>query len=199
MKQEHFIKYLHNRDLLNYDTLELLKKVTIEQPWFQAGWVLYLKNLKSTNSPEFDEVLKKVAVMVPDRKQLYRFLNNEITFNAIGIDGSTAKSYQLESNIVEEARGNSLIDRFLSSGSGNFIRSNNRLQPSEPADNKDILNKSVSENDELITETLANIFFQQKNYDKAIDAFEKLSLKYPEKSIYFASRIKEIEVIKHNT
>ena len=56
-----------------------------------------------------------------------------------------------------------------------------------------MISKSLSESDELITETLGNIYFQQKKYDKALDAFKKLSLKYPEKSVYFAARIEEIE------
>ena len=52
---------------------------------------------------------------------------------------------------------------------------------------------SVQENDDLVTETLANIYADQGNFDKAIKSFEKLQLKYPEKKIYFAGRIKEIE------
>ena len=64
--------------------------------------------------------------------------------------------------------------------------------------NKDVSSRSVAENDELITETLAAIYYQQKNYEKAQEAYQKLSLKYPEKSVYFASRIKEIEVLKKN-
>ncbi|MCB0803213.1 MAG: hypothetical protein KDB74_08945 [Flavobacteriales bacterium] len=52
---------------------------------------------------------------------------------------------------------------------------------------------SVQENDDLVTETLANIYADQGSYEKAIKAFQKLQLKYPEKKIYFAARIKEIE------
>ena len=62
---------------------------------------------------------------------------------------------------------------------------------------KEVVENSTSENDEIITETLANILLQQKNYEKAQDAYRKLSLKYPEKSVYFATRIKEIEKIKN--
>jgi len=199
MERAQFIKYLYNPALLNRDTLEQLRVVTNESPWFQAGWILYLKNLKIISSPQFEEVLKKVAVMIPDRKQLYKFLNEEIHFNTSTIDQEPTMAYQLEDNVSAEVQGNSLIDRFLSSGSGNLIRSNNRNKSSESIVNNGILEKSLSENDELITETLANIYSSQKNYEKAIDAFGKLSLKYPEKSIYFASRIKEIEVIKNNT
>lgn len=52
---------------------------------------------------------------------------------------------------------------------------------------------SVQENDDLVTETLANIYADQGNFEKAIKSFKKLQLKYPEKKIYFAGRIKEIE------
>ncbi|MDO5510619.1 MAG: tetratricopeptide repeat protein [Weeksellaceae bacterium] len=50
----------------------------------------------------------------------------------------------------------------------------------------------------LMTETLANIYLEQKKYDKAIKAFTILRLKYPEKSGYFADRIKEIKELQNN-
>jgi len=52
---------------------------------------------------------------------------------------------------------------------------------------------SVQENDDLVTETLATIYTDQGNFEKAIKAFEKLQLKYPEKRVYFAGRIKKIQ------
>lgn len=53
---------------------------------------------------------------------------------------------------------------------------------------------SVQEDDDLMTETLANIYADQEHFEKAIKAFKKLQLKYPEKSSYFAGRIKEIKI-----
>lgn len=52
--------------------------------------------------------------------------------------------------------------------------------------------KSVEESDDLVTETLANIHYMQKNYTKAISTYEKLILLYPEKKAFFASRIEKI-------
>ena len=49
----------------------------------------------------------------------------------------------------------------------------------------------------LYTETLAQIYAQQGYYQQAIEVYSKLSLLYPEKSAYFASRIEKIkELIK---
>jgi len=46
--------------------------------------------------------------------------------------------------------------------------------------------------DELITETLARLYWRQNKKEKAIAAFKKLALKFPEKSTYFASQIEQI-------
>lgn len=45
----------------------------------------------------------------------------------------------------------------------------------------------------LMTETLANLYFEQKLYTKAIKAFEILIKKTPEKKEYFEGRIQEIK------
>jgi len=56
--------------------------------------------------------------------------------------------------------------------------------------------KSVEEDLDIVSETLANLYVQQGHYSKAIKAFEQLSLKFPKKNVYFGARIKEIEELK---
>ena len=47
-----------------------------------------------------------------------------------------------------------------------------------------------------MTETLAKVYLEQKKYKKAIQAFKILSLKYPEKSGFFADQIRKVKNLK---
>jgi len=86
-----------------------------------------------------------------------------------------------------------LIDR--------FIVANPRIEPNREKTNvpvEDISKPYTEEKGGFVTETLARIYVSQGYYSKAIDIYEKLSLKFPEKSSYFASQIEKVkEYIKN--
>lgn len=101
---------------------------------------------------------------------------------------------QLQTVTRQEAqpkkRGMDLIDKFLREDDEHIIPAATRPTA---LDAHKIEEESVRENDDILTETLASIYIKQKQYAKAINIFKKLSLKYPEKSGYFAARISDIE------
>lgn len=85
-----------------------------------------------------------------------------------------------------------LIDRFI------------ETEPTMPSidtaatDNRDLSSGNPYAEEELFSETLAKIYIRQQLYEKAITTYIKLSLKYPEKSVYFAGRIEEIKQLINN-
>jgi hypothetical protein len=80
-----------------------------------------------------------------------------------------------------------------------FIEANPKITPiketTKPPAN---ISRSVEEPTHLMTETLAKVYLEQKKYNKAIQAYEILILKYPEKSSFFADRINEIKNLQQN-
>ncbi|MES2810791.1 MAG: hypothetical protein V4619_19310 [Bacteroidota bacterium] len=60
-------------------------------------------------------------------------------------------------------------------------------------DNENKAKNSSEDKEELVTETLARIYTEQMLYHKAVLTYKKLMLKYPEKSLYFAGQIEQLE------
>ncbi len=56
-----------------------------------------------------------------------------------------------------------------------------------------IASKSLEENEDIISETLAHLYYEQGYDKKAIKIYQKLMLLYPKNSSYFAAFIKKIE------
>ncbi len=92
----------------------------------------------------------------------------------------------------QDKRDNNLISRFIK-GEPGPIRADQ-----ETSLKGDVSLASNREHDGFITDTLAKIYVKQGLLAKAIYAYEKLSLKYPEKSAYFAAQIEKIRNINHS-
>lgn len=103
----------------------------------------------------------------------YSWLNSDIPQNAPAVKP------------VE--RREDLLDKFLK----------NKPLPSRPKQEFYSPEKAGKRSDKLskqiVTETLANIYYKQGNFSKAIEAYQQLQLKFPEKLSYFANLIEKIK------
>jgi hypothetical protein len=94
----------------------------------------------------------------------------------------------VDENDLRKQQQSELIDK--------FIIANPRIEPAKDKNPYPVADLSASyleENGGLVTETLARIYINQEYYSKAIAIYEKLCLKYPEKSSYFAAQIEKVK------
>lgn len=102
----------------------------------------------------------------------------------------TPVGQEIEEHITEKQRhskGNELID--------SFIKNDPQIKAPKPdqINNENKAKRSAEDNYDLVSETLAEIYIEQMLYHKAIDTYKKLSLKFPEKSRYFADLVQSLE------
>ncbi len=128
-----------------------------------------------SSSTEDENNLSFVAWL--KKKQAEKSLSEEIIPVAVA---------EFEPTIRSKQEINALLDKFIQD------------QPTISRPTQDFFNpvknakRSLEESEDLVTETLAEIYYLQKNFTKAITSYEKLILLYPEKKTFFASRIEKI-------
>ena len=75
-----------------------------------------------------------------------------------------------------------------------FLKQKPKIKPQKDYQSTIDINQSTQIDErEIMTETLARVYLDQKKYNKAIQAYTILSLKYPEKNSFFAAQIKAIK------
>jgi tetratricopeptide (TPR) repeat protein len=212
-----FIEYIRQPSSLDENTVDSLTQLISNYPYFPVLRMLYLRNLKNIGSHLFEQELREQAVFIPDRKILFKYLNYndmEEPFRLLDIPGETgveknvqgenqssndidavinaySSSFDLQEQVEAEPQldPNNLIDRFIMESPGKIkpgIPENKTPDRSEKDDEEKV-------DDGLISETLAEIYMAQGLYDEALKAYEKLSLKIPEKNSYFATQIEKIK------
>ena len=192
-------------------------------PYFTSMQLLFAKGLYNTDSISYNRQLRKAAAYAGDRKLLFRLITENVKeveqIPKIKIEkkekiqtpekelkiGKPLEFTEKEPHSFSEwlaltktkkidrtkGKEENLIDKFVETEPR--ISKPKREEFFSPVQSA---KESLIENDEIVTETLARVYLEQAHYDKAIAAYEKLSLKFPQKSSFFASQIKLIYDLK---
>jgi hypothetical protein len=204
--------------LLDQESILGLKEIIDDCPYFAVARILYLRNLLNINSYKFESELLKHSAFIPDRSVLYCLLNEPVQteekiellpFDTRELEILTAEkqdleldrfvlpktsSFQLIDDSLEEKTEDSrhdldLIDRFITERPtiGGLKSSHPLLEELPSGEEDEVID------DGLMTETLADIYVMQGLFEEALSAYEKLSLRFPEKNSYFATQIEKVK------
>ena len=171
-----------------------LKEQSIEQSILTSIAVATSSNVES------EEVIEKLQIgepldFTPNEKHSFQEWLQLSKINPIdrddeAVEKNVPEEYS-EEELEEKKKKASLIDR--------FIKTSPKISPvkngAAPVIQIDI---NKDEHSYLMTETLAKVYLEQKKYQKAIQAYDILILKYPEKSSFFADRISDIKILQQN-
>ena len=187
-----------SRIIKNFDpkdekqTLEL-KKILNSYPYFQSVSAHLLKSLKIQEKESFNELLPKTALLSYNRKALRDWLFTSEEINTL--DNSKIEKYSfldwfdiINDEVPKVEKKLDLIDE--------FIKNSPKIEFSMVEESHNEVTMDTKIKDELITETLAKIYVTQKKFNKALKAYQILSLKYPKKSSFFADQINYIKKLK---
>ena len=191
-----FSKILKEFDPSDSSTSTVLKGILNTYPFFQSASAYYLKTLKVQGKESFNELLPKTAILTHNRSILRNWIY-EKEKNKINKEVDKIEKYSFLDwfDVINESESNldykiDLIDKFIKNSPKINI-------DKEYKSDIEIISESKIK-DDLITETLAKIYIDQKKYNKAIKAYNILSLKYPKKSSFFADQIEMIKHLKKN-
>ena len=169
MTKEELIALLRNPGQAGQAVDELFRLIE-KYPYFHTGHLLYLKGLQQTDENRMAIQLRKTALTVRDRAVLYQYINHPSV---------------IHTEATRVSSDDDLIDIFL--------KTNQKITPNDNHDYQADLSEGLQEIPDIATDTLAEIYASQGHIDKAIEIYEHLVLKFPEKHIYFAAQIERLK------
>jgi hypothetical protein len=180
------LAYASNRRKMKSDLDQLKASGTIEPPRPVPAAPLVAKPEIHTSSNE-DELIAIVRRRLEEIRSERELAGNVINQPSESISTESVTDPEHTDPVETSVTKTELVEK--------FIREEPRISPPKvtffnPADK---VAASSFDAEEIVSETLAQLYYRQGNIQKAIKIYEKLILLYPEKSSYFAAQIKKLE------
>ncbi len=178
MIRDQLIDWMNHPEKLDRESLPLLQEMAADYPFFPAVHILLARNLKNLQDPSFGPALKKAAAYAENRMLLQRFM---------------LKNPPQPPKRSFSTKADNLIEKFLKEEPA--IKPARHFVPRHPDSSED----SLREHNDIASETLARLYLEQGNPDRAIEIYQQLCLLIPEKTAYFAGQIEKIRTNRDST
>ncbi|MBO6169487.1 MAG: hypothetical protein J6O51_05890 [Bacteroidales bacterium] len=176
-------------DIKRLNMEELLGVVSI-YPWYAGARMELCRRMAESGSLSPQQT-GQAALYVVSRRMLYNLVNNPVR------DYSDSEVSTLLQPRVKADPGRIFVvggDYFSAAQYKEVRRSDDSIFPSfASSDREDFTEEVPDDSFDLCTETLAGIYAEQGYLSEAKQIYSKLSLRYPEKSVYFAALIEKLD------
>lgn len=220
MKAERLLRLLRHPHQTTPEDVASLQDLLLRYPYFQAAHALLAKAAHDQAHTTAGQTIQLAAVYAADRNHLKALLENTPPFSvpeetttsapeettiqapkeeqaAQTSDSNSTNSYihtirQKAKRPVTNKKGLAQLHLIQ-----DFIQKDVQFKPQQaiPAQafQLDLTQKSTTFHDDLATESLAQILVQQGRLQRALEIYDQLILKFPEKKTYFAAILEKLK------
>ena len=181
------IKKLNMTSEVDKKDQSLFKKLSKRYPVFIPFKIINLMLSKKFNTIDYNDNLEICATQISDRRYLYQIIESKIL--------SENQKFEIFEDLKDISSDNkkTFIEWIKSTKPTveNLKFDFNLHKNFELIRNieKDKIKSKKIKKQDYMTETLAELYIEQKKFKEALKAYEILSLKYPEKISLFANQI----------
>lgn len=206
---------MSNPQTLSLNDIMMMENATKKYPYFQLSYTLIAKGIFSKAPEIAQDAVRKAAIYALSRNALRKVIENDMDWNTIPvarlIESPIENKFSqgtIEDELNREKLEEELIESIAKPALRNiqdeqlalieqFIKKEPRIQPIKRNDGseefEDLSERSTTLNGSLFTESYGKILARQGRFDQAIEVYNKLILKNPEKSAYFAEKIADLQ------